>query len=330
MSAVAAAVESPNHGWLPALTEGFEAWLEDRGPRGLGAGDADFAARWVGDRLRRGERLGALRGRLAGPPLDRIHPSWIAAALPDDPLVRLLCLGALPAPLRARVAREAARAERAQHGVSRGGEDGAPPDGLPFEARAALSTPGWVADWFHAELRRSLDDPAAPPWQLDRRDPRTYLDRLDAAELEAVLPRLGLRAFALALPTLDRGRAAELVFRLAPAEQDLLRRLSPGRHPDSASDPWARAFDALDGRLTPRLAELALRDLAANGLGHPALRRLAHRLPRRRGSVVLGAGAADDPLRDADGDRALAGWRRAMDSCLDDRLFAAERLETVL
>lgn len=250
-------------------------------------------------RDRERQALLALRQRWEALPFGRVHPSWVAAAIPSDPLLTLWCLAELPRAERLRVLRE-----------------------LPTAQRPALlrgTPPPWFAAWWHRRLRSVIAYPWPVSEDTERSAPFTYLDRLPAADLTRLLRCFGLRALAAAMRELDRDAVVALALSLPAVSRDRLATHSKsGRYPEPA--PWAAALTSLhreapeaprarpSASARPQEAEartpgakrrawsadvsllLALEDVGAQAvaLGEElAAARIAYRLPVRWGERLL-------------------------------------------
>lgn len=223
-------------------------------------------------RARERQALLALRQRWDALPFGRIHPSWVASAIPADPLRTLWCLAELPRAERLRVLRELAPADR------------------PALLRG--TPPAWFSAWWHRRLRAVI----VYPWPISeatkRSAPFTYLDRLPADDLTRLLGCFGLRALAAAMREMDREAVVALALSLPAVSRDRLATHSKtGRYPEPA--PWAAAFASLRQE-APAAADvcvlLALEDVGAQAvsLGEvAAATRIAYRLPARWGKHLL-------------------------------------------
>lgn len=223
-------------------------------------------------RDRERQALLALRQRWEALPFGRVHPSWVAAAIPDDSLLTLWCLAELPRAERLRVLRE-----------------------LPTTKRPALlrgTPPAWFAAWWHRRLRAVIVYPWPVSEATERSDPFTYLDRLPAVDLTRLLRCFGLRALAAAMRELDRDAVVGLALSLPAVSRDRLATHSKsGRYPEPS--PWAAVLASLRQE-GPEAADvsllLALEDVAAQAVAlgeEPAATRIAYRLPARWGERLL-------------------------------------------
>ncbi|MGH9381648.1 MAG: hypothetical protein ACRD2Z_13690 [Thermoanaerobaculia bacterium] len=230
----------------------------------------------------------ALRRRFDAVPFGRVHPSWVARAIPDEPLAAVWCLAELPRAERLPVLRE-----------------------LPAVDRPAVlnaQAPAWFAAWWRRHLRGVITYPWPAAETLDRSAPLTYLDRLPTDDLLRLLRCFGLRSLAAVVHGLEPQAVVAIAVSLPPVSRDRLAKHSrSGRHPDPA--PWTQAFEALrqEGALpadAPLL--LALEDVGAQapGLGEvSAAARIAYRLPARWGERLLarlarGPGELEHPSPD--------------------------------
>ncbi|MEM7049983.1 MAG: hypothetical protein AAF604_09995 [Acidobacteriota bacterium] len=265
--------------WLGPVADGSEGPPQEA----PGAASAGWVSALEGvEGGLRWRALEALRRRLDDPPLERIDSSWLAHALPADPLLRLWALDRLPESLRRPVLEHLDDTSRAW---------------------AVGSPPPWFEAWWQRRLQRSLAYPRDWPAAIDPARPWSYLDRLPAGELLLLLERFGLRGLAAGLPRLGHRAALAAVFSLPVALRVLLRqraadggKASPGtmgdasRRESSAGEGEAEAWGDLlrreleagrEGREVPLV--LALEDLAAQasaGGEAAAGQRLALRLPQ--------------------------------------------------
>jgi hypothetical protein len=258
------------------------------------------------------------RRRLASFPYARVHPGWLVAALPADPLLRQWCVALLPPPVRERLVPLLPRAR-----------------GTGAVRVDPVGPPRWLAAWWRGDLAARLDYPHPLPWSLRPEQPLTWLWRLSDAEALALLRRTGLRLVASAVSRLPHAEVVQWVYRFPPEQRDaLIALVRDRRFPET--EGWSARLAALAESSAPIEVplHLCLLDVAAQaharGLAADATR-LAYRLPPDLGRELL------DALRSAAADPELAalaapapGWdafvREDLDALVAAGLVAAPDL----
>ena len=231
----------------------------------------------------RGALLALARRRLATFPYASVHPGWLIAALPSDPLLRQWCVALLPPPIRERLVPLLPRI-RATGAVR----------------VDPVGPPRWFGAWWRSVLGERLDYPYALPWSLRADQPLTFLWRLSDSEAPLLLRRYGLRLVAAGVSRLPHAEVVQWVYRFPPEARDALVALvRERRFPEC--EGWAARLAALGEGSAPVEVplHLALLDVAAQaharGLGADATR-LAYRLAPDLGRELLAhlRAAADD------------------------------------
>lgn len=313
--------EGSERGWTALLGAVLARWGEDL-PLGIplappSTSGLDDASRRFVDQLagvpreRRAEVLAALERRSNTLPFDRIDGSWIAACLPDDPLLGSWCLDLLPAGVRRRAA-AALAGEMTERWFA---ED------LP-------DPPAWLALWWRRELARHLDYPLPMPWALQPSQPLSYFFAVEEDPARSVLPVAGLAPLAAALRAFDERQVVSLVFRVTPRLRPALAlRSRRGNLPSATA--WKEVVSEIlsagpetwydDAPDLPLL--LAIEDIGAQAaaLGrHDDAVRLAYRLPAALGSRLLER-LERGPERLAHPDP--AGWHRELAADLEQAVL---------
>lgn len=288
-------VQAREQGWAALLGAVFARWGRDTFPRELVPPPEptgwDEASRRFIDQLgevpreRRVEVLGALARRAGAVPFDRIDGSWIAACLPEDPLLGSWCLDLLPVGVRRRAA-AALSDELGERWLA---------DDLP-------DPPAWLAAWWRRELARRLDYPLPMPWALQPSEPLSYFFAVEEDPASTVLPIAGLAPLAAALRAFEERQVVSLVFHVTPRLRPALAlRSRRGNLPSATAwkevaseileagpEHWGGYTGEHDGPDLPLL--LALEDLGAQALvlgRRDDAVRLAYRLPVALGSRLL-------------------------------------------
>ncbi|MEM9783136.1 MAG: hypothetical protein AAF899_11730 [Pseudomonadota bacterium] len=177
--------------------------------------------------------LRALRRQIDSLPYERIHGSWIAHHLPDDPLLRQTCLDLLPPAVRQRVAPWL--------------DDDNARDVMVRTSAAQLA---WLKGWWHAHLRLGLAYPVPLPWALDPKLPLTYLDRLEEEHLLQVLALIGLRPLSVGIRLLPRSTVLQVVYGLPPSWRAQLTEWSK-KDADRKMEAWRAVLLPLTGIRPP-------------------------------------------------------------------------------
>jgi hypothetical protein len=259
--------------------------------------------------------LQLLERHLDRPPAGWIHPTWLLACLPEEPLLRFWVLSLLPAGVRQAIVAEMEKG-------TGGGE----------VATVPCQAPAWLGDWWQHELQGRLACPRPLPRAGGDPSPLGWLFQLAPADLELLLQVHGLRPFAAVLETWRRERSKEEVLRVAFGLPEILRKRLVERARDRAFDEtsvaaWA-AWAAWEERAAELLAAaaspgelpllLAFADLAASATARRRTEdavRIACRLPRPRGEVLF-ARLAEDLADLAPGDPGR--WDRWLAEDADD------------
>lgn len=214
------------------------------------------------------------RRRLAAFPYSHVHPGWLAAALPAEPLLRQWCVALLPPPVRERL--------------------------LPLMPRARgtgavrvdpVGPPRWLAAWWRGALDARLDYPHPLPWSVRPDQPLTFLWRLGDAEAQQLLRRYGLRLVASGLSRLAHAEVVQWVYRFPAESRDTLVALVRERRFPAAEGWAARLASLAEGSAPAEVPlHLALLDLAAQAHARERVAdagRLAYRLPPDLGRELL-------------------------------------------
>lgn len=265
---------------------------------------------------RREATLATLRRALGNLPLDEIHPSWLAEALPADPLLRLWGLESLPQPVRGRVAELLPSPNEASGAAWRF---------LP-------PAPDWFRAFFERELDRRFPLALPRPGGATNASALAELASLPEPRLLEALTIAGLLPLAAALGELGTREALRVAFALPPRLRELMRQRSKGEK-DPRGPAWAARFTALSeaGEALAAIPRtLGLEEVAAVAAAHQAsasqtgdeLRRLALRLPRPLGAPLLARFAAPEPsLAPADARKGLLQLRSALVEAVTDPTF---------
>ena len=300
-------MNEPLWAWQEALTAAIGRWRQGVAPPAPSPGAGERPAPRAAPRVAEGpawlpapelqrlaeqpaELRAALlelaRRRLAAFPYANVHPGWLVAALPGDPLLRQWCVALLPPPVRERLLPLLPRAR-----------------GTGAVRVDPVGPPRWFAAWWRGALDARLGYPHPLPWSVRPDQPLTFLWRLSDAEALHLLRRYGLRLVAAGVSRLSHAEVVQWVYRFPPEPREALVGLVRDRR-FPVAEGWAARLASLSEGSAPVEVplHLALLDVAAQAHARALVAdalRLAYRLPPDLGRELvadLGAVAADAEL----------------------------------